>query len=196
MNTQPAQRAVTTMASPMIIGKDEPFLTKLAFVVVALVIGVVCFAALMALLGAVMPKTAARCRTAVSTWPVQTALAGALTYLVGGGLAWYFLAHGYVPRLLRVELVPHMLIPGLVLVGLLLLLTVVGASGTVRFVGQRLTAGAEPPATPAREIVVGTLASVLGSWFPIVGWGLALPGLVFVSSGAPIVGWVRGHAKT
>lgn len=71
MNTQPAQRAVTTMASPMIIGKDEPFITKLAFVVAALVIGLACFTALMALASVVMPKTAERCKAVVGRWPIQ-----------------------------------------------------------------------------------------------------------------------------
>lgn len=193
MNTPAAPRAVTTMASPMIIGKDEPFLTKLAFVVVALIIGVACFTALMALLGAVMPRTAARCRMAVSRWPVQAVLAGALTYLVGGGLAWFFLSRGYVPRLLKVEIVPGMLVPGLAAASVLLLVTVLGAAGTVRAIGERLTAGAVPAATPAREIVVGTLAAALGSGFPVVGWALALPGLLFASSGALIVGIARGR---
>jgi hypothetical protein len=193
MNSQPAARAVTTMASPMLLSKDEPFLTKLAFVVVALIIGLVCFVALMALVSAVMPKTAERCKAVVSRWPLQACAAGVLTYLVGGGLAWYFLSHGYIPRLLRVEIVPGMLGTGLGLVTLLLLLTIIGATGVVRFIGERLTYQATLPVTPVRQIVTGTLASVLGSWFPIIGWLIAMPGLLFVASGAVIIGWVRGR---
>ena len=193
MNTQPAARAITTMASPMILSRDEPFLTKLAFVVVALVIGLACFVALMALVSVVMPKTAERCKAVVSRWPFQAFAAGVLTYLVGGGLAWYFLSHGYIPRLLKVEVVPGMLAAGLGLVTLLLALTVAGATGVVRFIGERLTLLPSAPATPVRQIVTGTLASVLGSWFPIIGWLIALPGLLFVSSGALIVAWVRGQ---
>ncbi len=187
MNTQPAQRAVTTMASPMIIGKDEPFVIKLVFVVVALTIGLLCFAALLALASAVMPRTAARCKAVVERWPFQAFAAGLLTYVVGGGLAWYFLSHGYIPRLLKVQVVMGMLIPGLCLVAVLLLLTVMGATGTVRFVGERLTGSA----TPLRQILTGTLAATLASWFPIVGWVIVLPGLLFVSTGALIIGWVR-----
>ncbi|MDO8836669.1 MAG: hypothetical protein Q7V01_13795 [Vicinamibacterales bacterium] len=195
MNAQPAQRAVTTMASPMIIGRDEPFVVKLVFVVVALAIGLMCFAALLALASAVMPKTAARCKTVIGRWPVQALAAGLLTYVVGGGLAWYFLSHGYIPRLLKVQVVMSMLVPGLCLAALLLLLTVIGATGTVRFLGERLT-GSGTPVTPLREILTGTLAATLASWFPIVGWVIVLPGLLFVSTGALIIGWVRTRQLT
>ena len=191
MNSQPAQRAVTTMASPMIISANEPFITKLAFVVVALVIGVACFVALLALLSVVMPKTADRCKAVVSRWPVQAFAAGLLTFAIGGSLAYFFLSRGYIPRLLRVEIVPGMLGAGLALVTALLTLTFVGATGVVRFLGERLTAHPTQAATPLRQIVVGTLAAVLGSWFPIVGWLLVLPGVLAVSCGAAIVGWIR-----
>jgi len=191
MNSQPAQRAVTTMASPMIISANEPFITKLAFVVVALVIGVACFVALMAVLSAVMPKTADRCKAVVSRWPVQAFAAGLLTFAIGGSLAYFFLSRGYIPRLLRVEIVPGMLGAGLALVTALLTLTFVGATGVVRFLGERLTAHPTQAATSLRQIVVGTLAAVLGSWFPIVGWLFVLPGVLAVSCGAVIVGLIR-----
>jgi len=191
MNTQPAQRAVTTMASPMIISANEPFITKLAFVVVALVVGVACFVGLLALVSVVMPKTAARSKAVVSRWPIQAFTVGLLTFAVGGTLAYYFLMRGYVPRLLRVEIVPGMLGAGLGLVTLLLALTVIGATGVVRFLGERLTAHPNVPATPLRQIVVGTLAGVFGSWFPVVGWALVLPGLLMTSAGAAIMAWVR-----
>jgi hypothetical protein len=190
MNTQPAQRAVTTMASPMIIGKDEPFITKLAFVVAALVIGLACFTALMALASVVMPKTAERCKAVVGRWPIQAFAAGLLTWAVGGGLAWYFLSHGYIPRLLKVQIVLGMLIPGLALSTLLMCLTVVGATGTVRFIGERLT-GTAVPATPGRQVVLGTLACVLGSWFPVIGWLIAMPALLCVSMGAFVLRWAK-----
>jgi len=191
MNSQPAQRAVTTMASPMIISANEPFITKLAFVVVALVIGVACFVALMAVLSAVMPKTADRSKAVVSRWPVQAFVAGLLTFAIGGSLAYFFLLRGYIPRLLRVEIVPGMLGAGLALVAAILTVTFVGATGVVRFLGERLTAHPTQAATPLRQIVVGTLAAVLGSWFPIVGWLFVLPGVLAVSCGAAIIGWMR-----
>jgi protein-S-isoprenylcysteine O-methyltransferase Ste14 len=175
----------------MIISANEPFITKLAFVVVALIIGVACFVALMAVASVVMPKTAARSRAVVSRWPVQAFLAGLATLGVGGSLAYYFLLHGYIPRLLRVEVVPGMLAAGLALVTLLLTLFVVGATGVVRFIGARLTAHPTEQATPVRQIVVGTLAGVFGSLFPVVGWALVLPGLLATSAGAPIVAWLR-----
>lgn len=191
MNNQPAQRAVTTMASPMIISANEPFMTKLAFVVVALVIGVACFVALMAVASVVMPRTAARSRAVVSRWPFQAFLLGLLVEGAGGWLAYYFLAHGYIPRLLRVEIVPGMLAAGLALSTLLLVLFVIGATGVVRFIGARLTVQPAGEATPLRQIAVGTLAGVFGSFFPIVGWVVVLPGLLATSAGAPILGWLR-----
>jgi hypothetical protein len=191
MNPQPAQRAVTTMASPMIISANEPFITKLAFVVVALVIGVACFVALIALASVVMPRTAARSKAVVSRWPVQAFAVGLLAWAVGGWLAYYFLMRGYIPRLLRVEIVPGMLGAGLGLATLLLALTVIGATGVVRFLGERLTAHPAIPATPLRQIVVGTLAGVFASWFPVVGWVIVLPGILMTSVGAAIVAWLR-----
>jgi hypothetical protein len=191
MNNQPAQRAVATMASPMIISANEPFSTKLAFVVVALVIGVACFVGLLAVVSVVMPKTAARSKAVVSRWPVQAFVTGLLMFAIGGTLSYYFLTHGYIPRLLRVEIVPGMLGTGLGLVTLLLSLTVIGATGVVRFLGERLTAHPSVQATPLRQIVVGSLAGVFGSWFPVVGWALVLPGLLMTSAGAAIVAWVR-----
>jgi len=191
MNPQPAQRAVTTMASPMIISANEPFITKLAFVVVALVIGVACFVALMALLSAVMPGTAARSKAVVSRWPVQAFVTGLVTWGAGGWLAYFFLTRGYVPRLLRIEIVPGMLGAGLALVTLLLALTVIGGTGVVRFLGERLTAHPAIPVTPLRQIVVGSLAGVFASWFPVIGWVLVLPGVLMTSAGAAIVAWMR-----
>jgi len=179
------------MASPMIMSANEPFITKLAFVVVALILGVACFVALMAVLTAVLPKTADRCRAVVSRWPIQALAAGLLTFAVGGSLAYFFLTRGYVPRLLRVEVDPLMLGTGLALVTAILTVTCVGATGVVRVLGERLTAHPTRAATPVRQIVVGTLAAVLGSWFPIVGWLLVLPGVLAVSCGAAIVGWIR-----
>ncbi|MCX6550949.1 MAG: hypothetical protein NTY02_08090 [Acidobacteria bacterium] len=199
MNQQPAQRAVTTMASPMIISQNEPFITKLAFVVVALILGVMCFVALMAIASVVMPRTAARTKAVVSRWPIQAFLAGLVTFAVGGSLAYYFLINGYIPRLLRVEIVPGMLGAGLALVLGLLTLTVIGATGVVQFVGERLTGHPTPPSTPLRQVVVGTLASVFGSWFPIVGWVIVLlrrrdRGLGAVSSVAGVAG-ARGARR-
>jgi hypothetical protein len=191
MNSQPAQRAVTTIASPMIMSANEPFITKLAFVVVALVLGVACFVALMSVASVVMPKTAARSKAVVSRWPFQAFAVGLLTLGIGGTLASFFLTRGYVPRLLRVEIVPGMLAAGLALLTALLALTVAGATGVVRLLGERLTAHPTIPATPLRQIVVGSLAGVLGSWFPVVGWVLVLPGLLMTSAGAAIVAWVR-----
>jgi hypothetical protein len=191
MNNQPAQRAVTTMASPMIISANEPFITKLAFVVVAIILGVACFVALMAVASVVMPKTAARSKAVVSRWPIQAFLLGLVVEGLGGWLAYYFLTHGYIPRLLRVEIVPGMLGAGLGLATLLLALVVIGATGVVRFLGERLTASPGVPTTPLRQIVVGTLAGVFGSWFPVVGWVFVLPGLLMTSAGAAILALVR-----
>lgn len=191
MNPQPAQRAVTTMASPMIISKDEPFLTKLIFVVVALVIGFLCFAALMALLHAVFPRTARRCEAAIERWPLQALASGLLVYAIGGTLAWFFLSRGYVPRLLKVEIVPGMLAAGLVVVTALLGLTVAGGSGVVRLVGGRLLDGTTQPVTPLRQVLVGTSATVLASWFPLVGWAVVLPLVLLVSGGALPTAWLR-----
>ncbi len=191
MTQQPAARAVTTMASPMIVPKDAPFADKLAFAVVALVIGIACFVALLALLSVVMPRTADRCKAAVARWPVQALLVGLLAWGIGGSAAWFFLARGYVPRLLRVEIVPGMLAAGLTLVTALLALTAVGATGVVRFIGDRLTSVPDRAIAPIKPIVVGTLAAVLAAFFPIVGWVVVLPGLLFVAPGALLLAWIR-----
>ena len=68
---------------------------------------------------------------------------------------------------------------------------VIGATGVVRVLGERLTAHPAGPATPLRQIVVGTLAGVFGSWFPVIGWVFVLPGLLMTSAGAAILAWVR-----
>jgi hypothetical protein len=191
MTAQPAQRAVTTMASPMIVGKDEPFLVKLTFVVVALVIGLACFVALVALLSAVLPKTARRCEVAAARWPVQSLVAGLLVHALALPLAWFLLSRGYVPRLLRVEIVPSMLGLGLLVVTVVLLGTFVGATGLVRLIGVRLADAPGAPATPLRHVVVGTFVAVLSSGFPLVGWAVTLPALLMVSMGALLVGALR-----
>jgi protein-S-isoprenylcysteine O-methyltransferase Ste14 len=84
-----------------------------------------------------------------------------------------------------------MLGAGLGLATLLIAIVVIGATGVVRFLGERLTAHPTDQATPMRQIVVGTLAGVFGSLFPVVGWGLVLPGLLMTSAGAAILAWVR-----
>jgi hypothetical protein len=175
----------------MIVGKDEPFLAKLAFVVVALVIGLASLVALVALLGAVLPRTARRCEVAAARWPLQSLLAGLLVYALALPLAWVLLSRGYVPRLLRVEIVPHMLALGLLVVTSVLLGTFVGATGLVRLIGVRLAEAPGAPATPLRHVVVGTFVAVLSSGFPLVGWAVTLPALLLASMGALLVGTVR-----
>ncbi len=191
MSEQPAERALTTMASPIIVPKDAPFSDRLLFVVVALLIGLACFAGLLALVAAVAPRSTERCRAVLSRWPWATLLSGLVVVGAGGSLAGYLLSLGYVPRLLGVEIDPVPLAAGLALVTALMAIAACGAAGVAAFLGGRLLAPAQEEAAPLRRILVGSLVMVLSSWFPVVGWAIVMPGMILMSCGAPPVAWWR-----
>jgi hypothetical protein len=189
---QSTTETVMTSPSMVLIPREDP-LPKMIFVVIALVLGVIFFVALMTLLSALMPSIRSRGKSSITNQPWRTFLFGLACYAVLGGLAWFFYSRAFIFLLLKTEIVPGMLIGGIVVSALLLLMSLVGATGTIAFVGDRLEVLAGRDISDLKKSIWGTLTLVLASWFPGVGWFLVMPGTLILSMGAGVVGWFGGR---
>lgn len=179
-----------TSASPVLVPREDP-IGKIVFAVVALAFGLICFVALLTLLTAVLREPSARCRAAVEEAPLRALLTGLAGYALLGSLAWYLLSGAFIKRLLETEIVVSWLVGGLAVVVLLLIVSLLGAAGTVTALGDRLAELHGRPLSGLRRTMLATVIAVLAAWFPVVGWFVVAPGLLLVSFGAAVLGLAR-----
>lgn len=175
-------QTVVTSPSYVLVPREDP-LQKILFVVIVLVLGVVFFVALMTVLSAVLPRLRERVRLVLESRPWQALAAGVVLAALLGGLAAYFYSGAWVRLLLRTEVVPGMLAGGIAASGLLAALTLLGATGTVAWVGQRLQALAGHELPGVRRTAAATLLLVLACFFPVAGWFVLAPLAILASLG-------------
>jgi glucan phosphoethanolaminetransferase (alkaline phosphatase superfamily) len=112
---------------------------------------------------------------AASPW--RSFLAGVLNFLFFGAIALALNAvGGELPRLLAV-----------IVLTVLVAVVGIGLAGLVNLTGQRLSLGAERLKMTAWGTVTLSLACAL----PVLGWFVLLPGVIFVSLGAVILGFFQ-----
>jgi hypothetical protein len=161
---------------------------KILFAAVALTFGLAFFVALMTLLAAVMRGQTERCREVLQETPYRTLIVGLVGYGILGGLAWYLFSGAFIKRLLETEIVPSWLAAGVLVSSVLAVVTFVGAPGTFAAVGDRLETLHGRPMSGLLKVVFGTLVAVLAGWFPVVGWCIVIPALLFFSFGGVVYG--------
>ena len=184
-----------TGASPVLVPREDP-VGKILFAVVALTFGLAFFVALMTLMAAVMRGQTSRCRAVLQETPYRALITGLIGYGILGSLAWYLFSGAFIKRLLETEIVYSWLIAGILVSAVLALVTFAGAPGTFAAVGDRLEKLHGRPMSGLVKVVLGTLVAVLAGWFPVVGWCIVIPALVFFSFGGVVLGLVprRGGA--
>jgi hypothetical protein len=183
-----------TGASPVLVPREDP-VGKILFAVVALTFGLAFFVALMTLLAAVMRGQTGRCRAVLQETPYRALLAGLIGYGILGGLAWYLFSGAFIKRLLETEIVYSWLTAGILVSAVLAVVTFVGAPGTFAAVGDRLEKLHGRPMSGLVKVVLGTLVAVLAGWFPVVGWCIVIPTLVFFSFGGVVLGLASRRGK-
>jgi hypothetical protein len=184
-----------TGASPVLVPREDP-VGKILFAVVALTFGLAFFVALMTLFAAVMRGQTGRCKTVLQEAPYRALLIGVIGYAILGTLAWYLFSGAFIKRLLETEIVYSWLAAAILVSAVLAVVTLIGAPGTFIAVGDRLEKLHGRPMSGLLKVVLGTLVAVLAGWFPVVGWCIVIPALVFFSFGGVVLGMVsrRGGA--
>ncbi len=176
-----------TSASPVLVPREDP-IGKIVFAVVALGFGLICFVSLMVLIASVLRGVTERSRRSLEEAPLQAFLAGVAGYALLTTLAWYLLSGAFIRRILETEIVPSWLAAGIAVVTVLVVVSLLGAAGTVTFLGDRLARLNGTPMSGLRRTVVATVVAVLAGWFPVVGWFVVTPLLLVVSFGAVVTG--------
>ncbi len=174
-----------TGASPVLVPREDPA-GKILFAVVAITFGLVFFVALMTLCAALLSGQTGRCRQVLADAPYRALAVGVLGYAILGGLAWYFFSFAFIRRLLETEIVPAMFGGGIAVVVVLLAITLAGAPGTFVAVGDRLERLHGRPMSGLAKATLGTLVAVLAAWFPVLGWCLVVPLLLFAAFGSAV----------
>lgn len=136
--------------------------------------------------GALFPRTIQRAVSAADESTVRSFWLGVVNFLFLGALGLVFsgLADGTGIRLLR--------IPALFLFGLLTLMMTLGLTAVAFLVGGRL----DPGSRPIRQQVWGSVALIVGSLTPLVGWLGVLPYAAFLGIGAFVLSWTRRRPAT
>ena len=174
----------------MLMPREDP-VGKTVFAVTVLFIGLVCFIALMTFLAAVLRRSTERCSEIVRTMPLRAIIAGLVGYAALGGLSAWLYSRAFIERLLETEVVPGMLAATVVVALLGGLATLLGGAGTFSYIGDRLAAVHGGEMSGLKRTALGTLVSVLASWFPLVGWFIVAPALILLSFGAWLLGQLQ-----
>ena len=183
-----------TSASPVLVPREDP-VGKILFAVAAISFGLVFFVALMTLLAAILQGSTQRSRTTLREAPLKALTVGLIGHAILGTLAWYLLSGAFIKRLLETEIVPSWLAAGIVVTALLAVVTFAGAPGTFAAVGDRLERLHGRPMSGLVKVALGTLVAVLAGWFPVVGWCLVIPALLFFSFGGAVLGLVSRRGR-
>lgn len=133
--------------------------------------------------GVLFRQTTSRAAHAADDSTVRSFWLGVVNFLFLGALGLLFsgLADGTGVRLLQ--------IPALFLFGLLIVMLTFGLAAVAALVGGRLL----PDSTSARQHLWGSVALIVGSLTPVVGWFGLFPYAAFLGVGAFVLSWTRGR---
>ncbi|MGA9531396.1 MAG: hypothetical protein WBR18_01655 [Anaerolineales bacterium] len=147
----------------------------------AVILSIVGLTGTFLVVGALFPQTVLRAVRAADEAAVRSFWLGVVNFLFVGALGLVFssLADGTGIRLLQ--------IPALFLFGLLTLMLTLGLASIAFLIGGRLT----PSSSPIRQRLWGSLAIIVGSLTPVVGWFGIFPYAAFLGIGAFVLSWTR-----
>ena len=129
------------------------------------------FVALVTLLAAVLKGQTKRGREAIRDNPVRTILVGLIAWLVFGSIAFWLYAQAHLVAACIAVLLP-------------MLVNLLGAPGLYSHIGDRIAALRKRQMSDLGCVMSGTLLALLAACFPIFGWFLVLPLLLFAEFGA------------
>lgn len=155
----------------------------LRFLAVSLMVGL-SLIAFVTVLGALFPTRTASTRAALESLPGRAFALG----LVNLG---FLTVAVLVSLVLGENLWQGFFLPGLLLIGVALVLASFGLTACVQQVGQRLW----PQLPPVRQSLWAGLLLVLACLLPIVGWFLLLPWLLIIGSGAFLLSFFQRKPK-
>jgi hypothetical protein len=149
--------------------------------VLATILSVIGLMGTFLVVGALFPQTVLRAIRAADESTVRSFWLGVVNFLFVGvlGLVFNGLASGTGIRLLQ--------IPALFLFGMLALMLTLGLTAVAFLIGGRLL----PSSSPVRQRTWGSLALIVASLTPLVGWLGVFPYAAFLGIGAFVLSWTR-----
>lgn len=170
-------------ASPVLMPREDPA-GKIVFAVILAIALIVCFAALVTLLAALLRGPTARGRKAVESRPWITLAYGLVGWLVFGALAAFLYSRATIDRLLETEILPGMMFAAGVALIVPLLVCLVGAPGLYLHIGERVGAMRNDATSDLQRVILGCVVALLAALFPGAGWFFVLPLLLLAEFGA------------
>ncbi len=161
--------------------QDPPFnrLVEGITLLLILIIISLSFAGFVILLVTLLPNISDRSRAALQQTPWRAFFIGLANYLFLGGLSLL---------LMSTEIPPLSLI-GLIMATALTLVTTIGLSGLILFIGQRLVTLSGRNMSPLMQVITGTITLELALLLPFVGWFLLTPIILMLSFGLAVLAW-------
>jgi hypothetical protein len=164
----------------MPLPQAEPPLGRLVntlIVLSLLLLSSLCFMALILLLAAFLPRVMARSQQALLSSPWRAFFIGLANYLFLGGIALV---------LLNIEPLAWL---GVLITAALSGLTLLGLTGSVSLLGERLAVLQSGDVSPLKRLIWGAITLELACLLPFIGWFLLAPILFMLSFGAAILAW-------
>lgn len=146
---------------------------------VLLVVVIICLAAFIVVLHALLPKVSERSKAALQQSPWRAFFIGLANYLFLGGVSLVLLGT-------EIELLSLI---GLVIAAFLSGVTAIGFVGLVMLVGERLTSLHGQQISPLKQLIGGGVAVSLAGLLPLLGWFVLTPILLMLSFGAAVLAW-------
>jgi hypothetical protein len=173
-STQPATSEILTSPSFVIVPQADA-LPKLLYGLVILGLGMAFFVALMVFLAAVLPHLRERVRASMDLHPWRSLGLGFAGYLVLGSLAAFMYSRSSIQYLLRTEYEPALLAGAVAIVAVLIVTTLLGGSGLVQALGERIEQLNGQSMSGLRKTVWASLVLIGTCFFPVIGWCIVLP---------------------
>jgi hypothetical protein len=148
-------------------------------VLVALFIIAVCIVGFIVVLITLLPRVSERSEIAMRQSPWRAFFIGLANYLFLGGISLL---------LLSTE-IPPLAFSGLVLSAVLVVVTVIGMTGLIRLIGDRLRILSGRDMSDLARLIWAAIVLELAIFLPFIGWFLLAPALSMISFGAAVLGW-------
>lgn len=173
-----AKLLTSSLAIPL--PQAEPPLGRLVnglIVLGLLFLSSLCFMALILLLAAFLPRVRARSQQALLSSPWRAFFIGLANYLFLGGIALV---------LLNIEPLGWL---GVLVTAGLSGITLLGLTGLVSLLGERLAGLQSGDISPLKRLIWGAITLELACLLPFIGWLLLAPVLLMLSFGAAVLAW-------
>ncbi len=180
--------AAASGASALLLQQREPPLEQLLnglALLLILVITTLCLVGFMVVLVALLPRVSERSQAALHRSPWQAFFIGLANYLFLGGIGLLLLS----------TQIPPLAVVGLLIIACLTIVTVIGLTGIVTLIGERMAHLRSQETSALKQLVWGTIALEFALLLPFAGWFLLTPILLMISFGAAVLAWRNRKQK-